>query len=201
MKSKFFWGETGSGKTAGVIKEVIKDFILGRTIYANMQKIKHIPYYYVDLEDLILMVQNDELDVNDNIPKTLVLDEIHTLFDGRRSQKRENIDFSMFISQCRKRRFNVYYTSQWISGADVRIRTLTNELIRCIPHFDPRDYGMGDYSTPEPIKFEYRTAYLQRIMPNGLPKIKVTKYPRAFMRLFYRFYDTFEIIRPTEVYY
>ena len=201
MKSKFYWGETGSGKTLGMIKDGIKDFILGRILYSNMQEIKNIPYYYVDLEDLLDMVINDKLDVMNSASKTLLLDEIHTMFDGRRSGSRENIDFSQFIAQCRKRRFNVYYTSQYISGADLRIRVLTNELIYCIPHLNPKDLGLGDYSTPEPTIFEYRISYLRkRHKITGLPRIKIKKIPRQFMRPFYKFYNTFEIIRPSSVY-
>lgn len=199
MKSKFFYGQTGSGKTLSAIRECVKDVILGRTLYSNMQKITNLPYFYVDLEDLILMVSNEELDTNDDRPKTLLLDEIHTMFDGRRSSSRENIDFSVFISQCRKRKFNVYYTSQWISGADVRIRTLTTELIRCIPHINYQDLGYGDYSTPEPISIEHRTMDIVDVMENN-GKVRKKIYPRWRNRPFYKFYDTYEVIRPVESY-
>lgn len=164
-----------------------------------MQKITNLPYYYVDLEDLILMVSNEELDINDSRPKTLFLDEIHTMFDGRRSQSRGNIDFSNFISQCRKRKFNVYYTSQWISGADTRIRTLTTELIRCIPHINYQDVGLGDFSTPEPISIEHRIMDIVDVMENN-GKIRKKIFPRWRNRPFYKFYDTYEVIRPTESY-
>jgi len=199
LKSKFFYGQTGSGKTLSAIRECIRDVILGRTLYTNLKKIQKIPYYYVDLEDLILMVQNEELDTNDERPKTLFLDEIHTMFDGRRSQSRPNIDFSMFISQCRKRRFNVYYTSQWISGADTRIRTLTSELIRCVPHINYADVGYGDISTPEPVSIEHRIMNIADLMENNM-KVKKKIYNRFRNRPFYQFYDTFEVIRPAEVY-
>jgi hypothetical protein len=199
LKSKFFSGITGSGKTLSMVKEGVKDVILGRTVYSNMKKIKNMPYYYVDMEDLILMVQNEELDVDDTRPKSLLLDEIHTMFDGRRSQSRDNIDFSLFISQCRKRRFNVYYTSQWISGADTRLRTLTSEWIMCIPHIDPNDFGLGDASTPEPIRIEKRIINVQELQA-GIKKVKIKYEPRWRMRPFYKFYDTYEVIRPIESY-
>jgi hypothetical protein len=199
VKSKFFYGATGSGKTLSMVKEGVKDCILGRAIYSNMNSIKNMPYYYIDLEDLILMVQDEQLDINDNRPKTLLLDEIHTMFDGRRSQSRDNIDFSLFISQCRKRKFNVYYTSQWISGADIRIRTLTSELVRCIAHVDPNDFGLGDASTPEPIRIEKRSIKIEELQA-GIHKIKTRYEPRWRMRPFYKFYDTYEVIRPVESY-
>jgi hypothetical protein len=199
VKSKFFYGATGSGKTLTMVKEGVKDFILGRDIYSNMKKIKNMPYYYVNLEDLIIMVQNDELDVNDGKPKSLLLDEIHTMFDGRRSQSRDNIDFSLFVSQCRKRRFNVYYTSQWISGADIRIRTITSELVRCIAHIDTSDFGLGDSSTPEPIAVEKRSIKIEDLQA-GIHKVKTRKDPRWRLRPFYKFYDTYEVIRPVESY-
>jgi hypothetical protein len=182
-----------------MIKEGVKDVLLGRTVFSNMKSIKNMPYYYIDLEKLILMVQDEELDVNDTRPKTLLLDEIHTMFDGRRTQSRDNIDFSLFISQCRKRRFNVYYTSQWIHGADIRIRTLTSELVRCIAHIDPSDYGLGDASTPEPIRIEKRSIKIEELQ-SGIQRIKVKYEPRWRMRPFYKFYDTYEVIRPVESY-
>lgn len=201
MKSKFFTGQTGSGKTLGAIKESVKDYLLGRELYATMKKIQNIPYRYVDLEDLILMVQNEELDIDDGIPKTLLLDEIHTMFDGRRSSSRENIDFSIFISQCRKRRFNVYYTSQWITGADSRIRTLTTEFVRCYAKYDPKDYGLGTPTEPEPIQLAQVTSDVIDMQENPTTYKKRLKIlPRWRNRPFYKFYDTYEVIRPVESY-
>lgn len=201
MKSIFFTGQTGSGKTLGMIKRGVRDFILGRKLYSNMKGIKNLPYYYVDLEDLILMVQNEELDLNDPTPKSLMLDEIHTMFDGRRSSSRENIDFSLFISQCRKRRFNVYYTSQWITGADPRIRTLTNEFVRCIAHFDINDIGYGSLDEPEPIALEHISSNVLEMQENPHNYRRKRKlFPRWRNRPFYKYYDTFEVIRPVESY-
>lgn len=201
MKSKFFTGQTGSGKTLGAIKETVRDLILGRTIFSNMQKIQNMPYYYVDLEDLILMVQDEELDVVDARPKTLLLDEIHTMFDGRRSSSRENIDFSLFISQCRKRRFNVYYTSQWITGADPRIRTLTSQFVRCFGHYSMRDVGLGTIDEPEAIMLEQITSDVIDMQENPQSyKRRRKRFPRWRNRPFYRFYDTYEVIRPVESY-
>ena len=201
MKSKFLSGQTGTGKTHGIIRIAVKEHILGRTIYANMDGIKLIPYYKVDLEELILMVQNEELDVNDPTPKTLLLDEIHTMFDGRRSSSRENIDFAMFVSQCRKRHFNVYYTSQWITGADPRIRTLTNEFVRCFAHYDKNDVGLGTVDEPEPIALEQVSSNVMEMMENPQRYKRRRKiFPRWRNRPFYQFYDTFEVIRPVESY-
>lgn len=201
MKSKFFYGATGSGKTLSSIRECVRDVIIGRELYSNMQGIKNIPYYYVDLEDLMLMVQNEEIDLTSSKPKTLLLDEIHTMFDGRRSSSRPNIDFSVFISQCRKRHFNVYYTSQWIAGADIRIRTLTNQLVKCIPHFSRSDFGLGTIDEPEPIAIEHIITDITDLMENPQnPKKKRKVFPRWRNRPFYQFYDTFEIIRPVEAY-
>jgi hypothetical protein len=201
LKSKFFTGQTGSGKTLGMVKEGVKDFILGRTLFATMKKIQNIPYYYVDLEDLILMVQNEELDVVDDRPKTLMLDEIHTMFDGRRSSSRENIDFSLFVSQCRKRRFNVYYTSQWITGADTRIRTLTNEFVRCFAHHSINDVGLGTLDEPEPIALTQVSSSVLDMQENPYNYRRRKKtFPRWRNRPFYKFYDTYEVIRPVESY-
>ena len=193
MRAKFFWGKTGSGKTLGVVKEAIRDFVTGRELWANM-RFQNVPYYEIDMVDLIDAVISESSDMINEKPKTLILDEISTLFDGRRAGSNMNTTLSMFFAQCRKRRFNVYYTSQWISGADVRLRVLTDELIRCEPRINFSDVGLGDLSIPEPLFFRYYVWDIQN------QKLRIKSMPRAQARAFYKYYDTFAPIRPVEEY-
>lgn len=196
MKTKFYWGETGSGKTLRAVKDILVDFLLGRQIISNAT-LKQIPYTKIELNDLIEMAFDKDSDImNNQAPKTMFLDEIQTAFDGRRAMSRNNIDFSLFISQCRKRGINVIYTSQYISGADPRIRTLTDKLIRCVSIKDYNDLGLSiDPQNPEPIKFRF---YI--VNPKDPATVIKKTWNRAIARVFYKFYDTYEVIRPVEGY-
>lgn len=129
----------------------LKDFVFGRQIYGNLH-LKLIPYTYIEIPELIEMVIHKNVD---NTPKTLILDEIQTAFDGRRSSSQQNINLALFVSQCRKRGFNIIYTSQFITGADPRMRTLTDKLVRCLPTLNINDVGLGDMENPEPTRLTY----------------------------------------------
>lgn len=189
MKAKFYWGKTGSGKTLKTTIDVITDLGLGREIWGNMH-FKGIPYNYVDLIDLVNMVVSEEHDITTPTRKTLVLDEIKTLFDGRRSSTSQNQILSIFVSQCRKRGFNIIYNDQFISGADTRLRQLTDKLVRCIPIRNYSDIGLGTVDNPEPVAFRYITLDLQSY------KVTTRKIPRWIARIFYPYYNTYEVIRP-----
>lgn len=165
----------------------IKDFMFGRQIYGNLH-LKLIPYTYIEIPDLIKMVLEHNID---NSPKTLILDEIQTAFDGRRSSSQQNINLALFVSQCRKRGFNIVYTSQFITGADPRMRTLTDKLVRCIPTVNINDVGLGDIENPEPTKLTYLTTD-----PQNPTQVKRKTLKRDVFRHFYKYYNTYEIIKP-----
>lgn len=152
--------------------------------------LKLIPYYKIEISDLVDMVVDEQSDINTDIPKTFILDEMHTAFDGRRSSSGQNEILRQFVSQCRKRKIDMYYSDQYISGADVSLRSITSKLVRCMPIVSINDVGLGDISTPEPLKFRY---YIWDIDQN---KTIVKKWSRNVARLFYNFYDTYEVIRP-----
>jgi hypothetical protein len=181
------WGKTGSGKTLRAVSKALKDFMFGRAIWGNM-RFRLIPYHYVEIPELVQMVVRDDIDPS---PKTLILDEIQTAFDGRRSGSQQNINLALFVSQCRKRGFNIIYTSQFITGADPRMRMLTDKLTRCIPTFNLNDVGLGDLENPEPIKLTYLTTDPQEPL---IVKKKTLK--REVFRQFYKHYNTLEIIKP-----
>jgi len=187
LKATFLWGKTGSGKTIGAVRRALTDFCFGRKIYGNLH-LKRIPYTFIEIPDLIDLVITKKIDSS---PKTLILDEIQTAFDGRRASSNQNWLLSMFVSQCRKRNFNIIYTSQFITGADPRMRALTDKLVRCIPVHNLNDVGYGDVETPEPTKIKYIT-----VDPQDPVKFKTKTIKREVLRIFYQFYDTYEVVRP-----
>lgn len=184
LKSVFYFGKTGSGKTLHTAIDALVDMLNGREIYSNMT-FYHIPYTKIDLIDMVDAVIDNKNDFTDNSPKTLILDEIQTLMDSRRSASRSNIDFSLFISQCRKRGFNVIYTSQYLNGADIRLRQLTDKLVWCMPVYKSGDELKGF----KYIKFDVMTG-----------KYKIQFIRESLAKVFYKFYNTYEVIRPVEEY-
>lgn len=184
MKSIFYFGKTGSGKTLHTAIDALVDLLNGRKIYSNMT-FYHFPYTKINLLDMVDAVIDNRNDFTDSSPKTLILDEIQTLMDSRRSTSRSNIDFSLFISQCRKRGFNVIYTSQYLNGADIRLRQLTDKLVWCIPVYKTGDELKGF----KYIKFD---------VMSGQYKIQFIK--ESIAKVFYKFYNTYEVVRPVEEY-
>lgn len=189
MQARFLYGMTGTGKTLRAVMLAVIDYYLGRDIWGNLH-LKNIPYRYIEILDLIDLVVNKKIDSR---PKTLILDEIQTAFDGRRSSSNQNYIMSLFVSQCRKRGFNILYTSQFITGADPRMRTLTDKLTECFAKKSVEDIGLGTFEEPEPTKLTYLT-----INPkNPFSKVKKKSLVREQFRPFYKYYNTHEIIRPT----
>ena len=182
LKSIFYFGKTGSGKTLHTAIDAVVDVLNNRKIFSNMT-LYHLPYTKIDLNEMVDAVISNANDFSDNSPKTLILDEIQTLMDSRKSSR--NTDFSLFISQCRKRGFNVIYTSQYLMGADVRLRQLTDKLVWCLPVYKSADELKGF----KYVKFDVQT---------GQYKIQFIR--ESVAKAFYKFYNTYEVIRPVEEY-
>lgn len=192
MKATFLYGMTGSGKTLRAVSLALVGFLLGRKIYGNLH-LKKVPYTFIEIPELIDMVITNNID---NSPKTLILDEIQTAFDGRSSGSSQNKALAIFVSQCRKRNFDIIYTSQFITGADVRMRALTDKLTNCIATKSIQDVGLGDIDNPEPTKLTYLT-----IDPkNPFSKVKKKVMKRDVFRLFYPYYNTYEVVTPLQSY-
>lgn len=192
MKTTFLWGTTGSGKTLRAVQLAVTAFLLGRQIWGNIH-LKHIPYTYYDIPELIDIVTHKNVS---STPKTMIMDEIQTAFDGRSSGSAQNRALSLFVSQCRKRGFDIIYTSQYITGADSRLRVLTDKLVRCEAIVDRNDFGLGTFQDPEPVKFIYKTVDPK----DPLSRVKKKTIYRDTARFFHQFYNTYEVVRPQSEY-
>lgn len=200
MDSEFFWGKTGSGKTLAMVRKGVKQFFTGREIYSNLKSIKIIPYYYCPIRNLVEMILEESPEIANSRPKTILWDEIHTEFDGRKSGNSQNELIRQFVAQLRKFHFNIYYTSVYIVGADVSLRTVTDRMTRCIPILDRNNVGKGDLSTPEPVEFNYYTLSIDESSFKDRGAVVKTRMKRTEARFWYLFYDTYEVIRPSEEY-
>lgn len=164
MADIFYWGKRGSGKTLRAIIDIWIAWIEGKEIYTNAwlhpafnrnYKTGELGnYHYVDAVDLIKMLLEDRIPDNDK-QKICLLDEIKTQANARNFGSFVNKHLADFVSQARKRNFQMIYTDQILGAYDRWIRLMTDKIIRCVPVIDLRDLGMGTPEYPEPTFFEY----------------------------------------------
>ena len=113
-KVYFYTGRKGSGKTLTIVKDAINYKANGWTVYSNFK-----------IEGVSLISNKDilELDKKSDIRDcVLVVDEIQVLFDSRKSMKSENVSFSNFLQQIRKRGIILLCSTQYSGTVDLRLR-------------------------------------------------------------------------------
>src|SRR6056297_1406672 len=108
-------GARGRGKTLTMIKDGLNYKYKGWKVYSNMENQKIAEY--ISNEDILSI--DKESDLKNCV---LIIDEIQTLFDSRRSMKKENLNFSYFIQQIRKRNIILLCTTQYTNTVDLRLR-------------------------------------------------------------------------------
>lgn len=109
-------GARGRGKTLTMIKDSFIYKSDGLKVYNNMQKCK--VGVYKTNEEILSINKDDKKFFN----CVLVIDEIQSLFDSRRSMKKTNLDFSYFLQQIRKRNIILLCTTQYTNTIDLRLR-------------------------------------------------------------------------------
>ena len=181
---KFYYGHLGSGKSLRMVMHAVEDYYSGRIILANFDFNK-IKYFKVRISQLLEMLPQ----LNPERSYSLFLDEVQTEADSRDFMKDKNKQFSYFIAQCRKRDINVHYASQWASGADKRLRDLTDYVVRCKAVRNAYDKNQftnligclySEYDTQDGHSRKYFVS-------------------AEIARLFYTFYNTKQVIIPEEL--
>lgn len=123
----FYKGARGRGKTLTMIKDAWIFHKNGYQVLSNMKSVKFATY--ISNEDI--------LNINKDSPFkncVILVDEIQTLFNARRSAKKENLQFSFFIQQIRKRNIELLVTSQFANTIDLILRQHLDFVVR--PYFD-----------------------------------------------------------------
>lgn len=118
-----YTGRRGSGKTLTMIKDALTYSLNGWTVYSNIEL--GFEHEYMSEQDMLGL--NDESDINNSV---LVIDEIQTMLDSRRSARGQNLDFSYFVQQIRKRNVIILCTTQFIGTVDVRLRQHADVLAK-----------------------------------------------------------------------
>lgn len=164
MTDVFYWGRRGSGKTAKATFECLLDWYTGNEIWTNtyLHPAFDINYitkkrgnlHTIDAIDLINLLLEDNIP-DDDIPKTLLLDEIKTQANARNFGGFVNKNLANFVSQARKRNFRIIYTDQIIGAYDKWIRLMTDKVVRCIPIIDINAFSLAFFvlSPNKPILF------------------------------------------------
>lgn len=116
-------GRRGAGKTLTLVKDAINFYAKGWTIYSNFDI--GIPYKKLTNEDIINLADNDN--IRDCV---LLIDEIQLLMDSRRSMKKENLNFSYFIQQIRKKGIILLCTTQFTRTTDNRLREHVDVIVK-----------------------------------------------------------------------
>lgn len=115
-------GPRGSGKTL-LLTDYLRDaYEHGRKVIANYHL--SFPFQYMRLKEVAQMPPSMRNAV-------VGLDELHIAADSRDFMGVNNRRISTLITQMRKRQCTVYYTTQFMSQVDRRIRLHTDLLIRC----------------------------------------------------------------------
>jgi len=122
-----YQGARGRGKTLSMTKDAYKYHLAGWNIVSNMESLGFAKY--MSPEDMLSIDKNFKLD-----NCVLVIDEIQSMFDSRRSGAKENIKFSVFIQQIRKRGMIFLATTQYANTVDLRFRQHLD--IVAVPNFN-----------------------------------------------------------------
>lgn len=174
-----FCGQIRQGKTLSAVREIMKYYHEGKTIYSNIRL--SIPYKPLTIDMLIDAVENDK---NIFDPDSICLiDEIHIWLDSRTSASKRNKIVTYFLLQTGKMGIEsdfgliLIYTTQWTDQIDKRLRHLTEVLIEC-----------------EKKEFDGYKIFINHVtMFKGT---KLIQYSDCFFgEEYYKFYDTKEIVR------
>lgn len=108
-------GRRGAGKTLTLVKDAKKYQEQGWKIYRNIEVMSF--GEFIKDEEIL------KLDKNHPIQDAVIcIDEAQIFFDSRRSMKNQNIKFSNFVQQIRKRNIIMLVTTQYTNTIDLRIR-------------------------------------------------------------------------------
>lgn len=116
MSSKvvLYKGRRGCGKTLSMVKDAFQYHKNGWNVLRNFACSFG---EYISEEEIVALDKNSLY--RDCV---IMMDEIQIFFDARRSMKKQNISFSNFIQQIRKRNIVLLGTTQYSNTVDLRFR-------------------------------------------------------------------------------
>jgi hypothetical protein len=144
-------GDIGAGKTLVATKILLEEYLAypDKKVFANMQRLKHIPYEYLSFDRCVKMAMTDE-ELKSAI---LLVDEAHVWFDSRTSISKLNRIFSYFLLQTGKMDITLIYTTQHFGQVDRRLRERTDLSIIVERNGDLHTCHGEDLSRGKKFKF------------------------------------------------
>ena len=112
-------GLLGAGKTLTLILQAYKAYLEKEIIFTNIASLK-IPNIYIN--DIIQLGVIEE--------GVVIFDELQLFADSRRWFTAQNKAFNSFLYMSRKKGLDFYYTSAIIEHTDIRIRELTDYILK-----------------------------------------------------------------------
>lgn len=124
-KIVLYKGKRGAGKTLTMIKDAYVNYLKGWKVLRNFDCTFG---EYISEEEIL------SLDKNSNIRNCIIMmDEVQIFFDSRRFMKKQNMNFSNFVQQIRKRNIILLCTTQFSNTVDLRLRQHIDYV--CYPTF------------------------------------------------------------------
>jgi len=164
------FGKMGSGKTLlmTIMSELIKSRFPAVPVYSNY----HLKNQNEDVKDTKQLIS-----ISNGV---ISLDEFWITMDSRVWD--DNVFLTHWINQTRKKNLLVFYTTQNFKQIDIRVRHATDLLIFCEKFKNRLKTG-----------FWFRFSFISN--PSGRI-MKTLKLTEAKARLFYDFYNSFEVVEP-----
>lgn len=171
-------GDVGSGKTLGMTALIYGDYKDVKTeVYSN---------YGLSFPHTLLTMDKIESLFEKKLekPTNFAIDEAHIFMDSRSSSKNRNKLMTYWVLQTRKRKINLFFTTQFFGQVDKRLRDLVDYEIKC------ENIGTKE----EPI-FHYELQ--KRIAVNTPFDFQIIKeFTIINVEKYYKLFDTYEIINP-----
>lgn len=168
-------GRQGSGKTLFLVERAYDAFKKGLTVYSNVHL--NFPYTKLDYNDIV------ECKLKEGI---VIIDEIHQLLPSRNStSKRSREICDGFLSMVRKKRLEVYGSTQTTRKVDIRFREERDFLYICTKYY--HDHGtfkeaLLNYNYPTDVKIMIKLDVLEEFSQNV----------KTFAFIGNRFFDMFD---------
>lgn len=170
-------GRRGSGKTTTMIKDAYTYKGLGWRVFTNMTSVSFADAV-LSIEDILALLEGDETDI------VVMLDEIQTFIDSRRSMRKRNVDFTYYIQQIRKRNVIILATTQFARRVDLAFREHVDILAK--PSF------LEEYPLIV-VSYQDMTVMEEDFYGSGVTGVRSVVFdPRQVYDLF----DTTETVKP-----
>lgn len=168
-KIVLYKGRRGCGKTLTMVKDGFQYYLKGWKVLRNFSCSFG---SYIDEEDILKL--NKDSKINNCV---IMIDELQIFFDARRSMRKQNLTFSNFIQQVRKRNIIILSTTQYSNTVDLRFRQHTDIIV--YPNFIKKlsvcECIYLDVTSTEDILLNVMEPNYVKIVYNAIPIFKLYK--------------------------